>query len=157
MAPGDHLYIQPRDRGIEQLYRWQCWRLGHNKSPKAKPKSGKKGIRKKAKNGHHPIPKFLGGALKQVLVKLPKNLHKKVHALIAKGLKEEGINLPIGGPMGRRIDWLNHFKNHPGDQKKAFDVVRAASVAIDRETKSKYNLLDAVKNSIKWKDFDKAP
>lgn len=39
--------------------------------------------------GHHPLPKYLGGAVKQTLAKMPRKLHEKFHASLDKWLKNK--------------------------------------------------------------------
>jgi hypothetical protein len=81
--------------------------------------------------GHHAIPKFLGGYVNQTLGRLSPKAHKEFHALLREGLKAKGIPLNVGGVGGGTREWLTYLKANPGSQRKAFDAVLDASSAID--------------------------
>jgi hypothetical protein len=81
--------------------------------------------------GHHAIPKFLGGFVKQTLSRLPSEAHKEFHAVLRQELKAAGIPLNVGGRGGGTRDWLAYLARNPGSQRKAFDAVLKAAREID--------------------------
>jgi hypothetical protein len=54
---------------------------GHTKNSPNNNSSSKKGGARK-KQGHHPWPKYLGGAIEQTLTKMPPKLHYRFHAAL---------------------------------------------------------------------------
>ena len=81
--------------------------------------------------GHHSLPKFLGGDAKQALSKISSDAHKELHAELRANLKEAGIPLNVGGKGGSAADWTRYMNANPGAQRKAFDAVLDASRTID--------------------------
>jgi hypothetical protein len=84
-----------------------------------------------ALQGHHAIPKFLGGNVSQTLAYIPKAIHTEFHNLLANGLADAGVPLNVGGRGGSIADWAAYFTANPGSQRAAFDATLDASRAID--------------------------
>jgi hypothetical protein len=81
--------------------------------------------------GHHSIPRFLGGFSRQALIQLPRSVHVEFHSMLRKKLKDAGIRLNVGGKGGSAADWARYFSANPGTQRKALDAVLDASREID--------------------------
>jgi len=80
---------------------------------------------------HHPIPKFLGGNKVQDLIPLNTPVHREFHSLLGKNLKEAGFPLNIRGRNGSTAMWEKYFRQFPGSQKRALDIVLYTSRSID--------------------------
>jgi len=89
------------------------------------------GFKAATQQGHHGIPKFLGGFNDQDLTKLDPKIHAELHAILRENLKAAGIPLPVGGPAGSAEAWAQYFQFNPGAQRAAFDAVLDASRVID--------------------------
>lgn len=89
-----------------------------------------KGQQTEATQGHHPIPKFLGGEEIQELARLPTTQHAEFHALLRQELKSAGFPAKVG-LNGSRADWIQYFTANPGSQRQAYDAVFNASRQID--------------------------
>jgi hypothetical protein len=87
--------------------------------------------RRAVSHGHHPIPKFLGGAVNQVLATVPESVHRDFHRLLRQNLRKAGLPLNVGGRGGSAADWARYFNANPGTQRIALDVVMNTSRAID--------------------------
>jgi len=86
---------------------------------------------KTALNGHHPLPKFLGGDASQLLSKIDPKIHTEFHQILRQDLKDAGMPLRVGGKGGSAADWAQYMQFNPGAQRTAFDSVLNASRAID--------------------------
>ncbi|MBC3995479.1 RHS repeat-associated core domain-containing protein [Morganella morganii] len=80
--------------------------------------------------GHHPIPKFLGGNKKQNLIKLAKDPHVDFHNTLNQSLKEI-FGMRGGEKGGGTVDWARMMQNNPGAQRKALDAVLDAARKTD--------------------------
>jgi hypothetical protein len=81
--------------------------------------------------GHHALPKFLGGDAKQVLSNIDSGVHSELHSVLRQNLKDAGIPLNVGGRGGSAADWARYMNANPGAQRTAFDAVLDASRAVD--------------------------
>jgi hypothetical protein len=45
--------------------------------------------------GHHGLPKFLGGDAQQILSKLDPKIHSELHSILRQNLREAGIPLNV--------------------------------------------------------------
>jgi hypothetical protein len=84
-----------------------------------------------ALEGHHALPKFMGGAENQQLVTLRQTLHRDFHGSLRQALKDAGFP-NVGGPGGGKVDWLDHFARNPDSYNQAVDILRRISQAFDR-------------------------
>jgi len=57
-----------------------------------------------ALQGHHAIPRFLGGNFRQTLSSIPRGIHQQFHARLRQELKRAGIPLNVGGRGGSIAD-----------------------------------------------------
>jgi hypothetical protein len=104
--------------------------------PGAVARIGKSAIRKiKAVfQGHHPIPKYLGGKVNQWFSIIHKNIHREFHENLAKNLKEAFEKLGLRTPStsnGSAANWARFMKANPGSQRHAFDTLLSTSRATD--------------------------
>ena len=81
--------------------------------------------------GHHPLPRFLGGKGSQLLANLDPAVHADFHRLLRGELRHHGLPLGVGGRGGSAADWANYFVTNPGSQRSAFDAVLSASRQLD--------------------------
>jgi hypothetical protein len=88
--------------------------------------------------GHHPIPKFLGGNQQQLLTLLGPSVHNEFHLLLRKNLKDAGIPLNVGGRGGGAADWARYFNANPGSQRTALDAVLDSARSIDYKYGTQY-------------------
>jgi len=92
-------------------------------------------------DGHHVIPKFMGGAVKDPTLPLDTGVHIANHQVLNAGLKKPPMALqlgrpnfpPVGGSGGSTADWGNFLFEHPGRYDDALTVLRATAAKIDRK------------------------
>jgi hypothetical protein len=82
--------------------------------------------------GHHPIPRFLGGNDRQILTGLPQPIHREFHVELDRILRREGFPLGgIGGSGNSTQAWTAYLNANPGSQQRALRCVLEASAVID--------------------------
>ncbi|EGX6615200.1 hypothetical protein JE592_001246, partial [Salmonella enterica] len=104
--------------------------------------------------GHHPIPKFLGGNKKQNLIKLDKAPHVDFHNTLNNSLKKL-FGMRGGGKGGGRIDWEDMMSRTPGAQQKALDAVLDAAKKTDATHGT--SIFDAVIDNMTKGNYKKIP
>ncbi len=83
-----------------------------------------------ASQGHHPIPKFLGGNQKQNLITLAKDPHVEFHNQLNSSLKDL-FGMRGSGPGGGAADWQQFMTRNPGAQRQALDAVLNSARSVD--------------------------
>lgn len=87
-------------------------------------------------NGHHTLPKFMGGPVKQRLFKIHRSLHDDLHAELAKAYKQVGFP-KIGGRGGGAEVWKVEFARNPQRRTEAIDILRRVTREFDRKNGTK--------------------
>ena len=90
--------------------------------------------------GHHGIPKFLGGNREQELYGVESAWHTgpgSFHEALKLALKEEGFP-PIGSVQGSIKAWKIFFEDNPGSQSKAFGILYDVAKKYDLENDTQY-------------------
>jgi RHS repeat-associated protein len=136
------------------VYRSFLKKAAHLVVCKASVATLKKGL---GPQGHHPLPKFVGGNQKQTLIYLNPDMHRSFHQVLDLILRYNGLLPGLGGPAGSTQAWSAFMKAAPGTQFMAFAAVLAAAKVIDNKCKLKGrdSLAYAVRQSFKNGDFQR--
>jgi len=74
--------------------------------------------------GHHPLPRFLGGPFNQSLATLTGGLHDAFHSGLRTALGQAGFKSPIGGKAGSARAWNDYFAKNAGAQQRAWTTLQ---------------------------------
>ncbi|MBS0364089.1 MAG: hypothetical protein JSR98_22165 [Proteobacteria bacterium] len=85
-----------------------------------------------AGQGHHSVPKFLGGPADQELVDLAEGIHGKFHQALTSELRAAG-SPPVGGKKGATEIWQEIFEQHPATRDRALEILRRVTRDFDIE------------------------
>jgi len=83
-------------------------------------------------HGHHPIPRFMGGAADQALADMAPPMHRAFHDALRTELRKAGFP-PVGGTSGSAEVWLKMFKADPTKRQQAIDILKRVSRDFDVE------------------------
>ena len=81
-------------------------------------------------HGHHPIPKFMGGAADQGLADMAPPMHREFHKELGRELRKAG-SPPIGGRNGSTGDWEEMLDSDRAKRARAIGILRRATRDFD--------------------------
>jgi hypothetical protein len=84
--------------------------------------------------GHHPIPKSLGGAEDQFLLFLPPSTHRAFHTIFNLLLKGDPEFVALGlNNYSSAVKWATNFEDNPALKKSALVILKKAGKLIDKK------------------------
>ncbi|HXA40281.1 MAG TPA: hypothetical protein VNW53_14880 [Phenylobacterium sp.] len=87
-------------------------------------------------HGHHPLPRFMGGAADQQLARLHQSIHQMFHADLGAALREAGFPR-VGGRGGGTEDWTAFFKENPDAENRAIETLQRVTRDFDKKNGTK--------------------
>lgn len=87
-------------------------------------------------NGHHSMPKFMGGPAKQELAKLHRSIHDMFHNDLANAFKQAGFPR-IGGKGGGTDDWAKFLEENAGKREEALGILQKVTREFDARNGTK--------------------
>lgn len=93
--------------------------------------------------GHHALPKFMGGPNKQELAALFQSLHREFHLELSAALRKAGFPR-VGGKGGGTDDWADFFGKNIGKRDEALQILQDVTRSFDKRRGTKISkYLDA--------------
>ena len=93
--------------------------------------------------GHHALPKFMGGPNKQELAALFQSLHREFHVELSAALRKAGFPR-VGGKGGGANDWADFFEKNIGKRDEALQILQDVTRSFDKQRGTKISkYLDA--------------
>lgn len=93
--------------------------------------------------GHHALPKFMGGPNKQELAALFQSLHREFHVELSAALRKAGFPR-VGGKGGGIDDWAYFFERNIGKRDEALQILQDVTRSFDKRRGTKISkYLDA--------------
>jgi hypothetical protein len=83
-------------------------------------------------HGHHPIPKFMGGAADQTLADMAPPMHRAFHEALVRELRKAGFP-PVGGTSGSAKIWQKMFAEDPAKREQAIEILKRVTRDFDIE------------------------
>jgi hypothetical protein len=93
-----------------------------------------------AYGGHHTYPKFMGGPEIQRLANLNPDMHRILHRLLHVLVKNDPLLnelSALGGNNGSTDDWTRELLKDPEKAKRAIELLKKATQAVDKFCKFK--------------------
>lgn len=75
-----------------------------------------------ALQGHHAVPKHMGGRVAQELAPLRESYHSELHKMLREAFQQAGLP-PVGGRAGSRDVWTARFAENAESYDKALDIL----------------------------------